>query len=299
MKGAAVERGALLPHPALTAKAGIPGELCQLVADWTGALAPGASIVEPKMDGMRALWINGDLVTREGVAIAGAEHIEAELMRLERAAAVPLFFDGEFQVGGNFATTLAHFGKNGADGHQGVLWAFDMMPARVWHGEDSGEALEVRRPKLDRMLSGATGPVRSLPWAWMTDRAEIEGHARDYIAVGGEGVVVKQAGAVYRRGRSTIWQRIKKAITLDLEIVGYEAERARSWLLGSIICDLNGKRVRVHAGFSDRERLELWRTRADLVGLIAEIEAMEMTEKGSLRSARFLRLRPDKLKGRE
>lgn len=292
--------GAFGHHPALLPRPGQARELCQLVSDWTGRIAAGGCIVEPKLDGIRALWLGAELVTREGTPIAGAEHIEAELMRLQHEAAVPLFVDGEWVVGDSFAATLTHFQARGRSGDAGTLHVFDVMPLSVWRGEDPCEALEVRRGKVDRLLGGTDSlhiraqSVRPMPWAWMTCPMEIERHARDYIAQGGEGIVVKHGLSTYQRKRSSAWQRIKRATTLDLEIVRAEPMKAKPWLLGCLVVDHRGKEVRVTAGFSDAERLSLMRRRDDLPGLIAEVECMEVTEKGSLRSPRWVRMREDK-----
>lgn len=286
---------ALGPHPALLRGNDAGPELCQLVGDWSGRVA-GAQIVEPKVDGIRMLWIGGELVTREGTPIYGAEHIAARLRQLERAAGESMFFDGEWQVGGSFAATLRHFQARGGSGDAGTLHLFDAMPMRVWRGEEPGEPLWARKAALDRLFDGNAGDVRPMPWAYLPapHSMEIEGMARDVIAAGGEGIVVKAADAPYRRKRGLAWQRIKKALTLDLPIVGYEPDRARPWLLGVLIVDHGGVRVRVRAGFSDAERAALLAEGNGLLGQIAEVAVMEITEKGSLRSARWLRMRADK-----
>ena len=287
---------ALSPHPALLRGNDAGNELCQLVGDWTGRVV-GAQVVEPKLDGIRALWIAGELVTREGTPIHGAGHIAARLRWLEREACVPMFFDGEWVVEGSFAATLAHFQARGGNGDAGTVHLFDAMPMTVWRGEECCYALETRKTRLDAMLEGiADAAVRPMPWAYLhsPDPMEIEGMAREFIAAGAEGIVTKQAAATCQRKPGTAWQRIKRAITLDLAIVGAVPQTGREWLLGALLLDYRGRRVRVTAGFSDAERMALWRDRAGLVGTIAEVAAMEVTEAGALRQARFVRLRPDK-----
>lgn len=287
---------ALGSHPALLRGNDAGKELCQLVGDYTGRVI-GNQVVEPKLDGIRALWLNGELVTREGAPIHGAEHIAARLRWLESEACVPMMFDGEWVVAGSFAATLAHFQARGGNGDAGTLHLFDALPMSVWRGEECCHALEVRKTRLDAMLAEkADAAVRPMPWAYLAnpDPMEIEARAREFIAAGAEGIVTKQAGAVYQRKLGTVWQRIKKALTLDLTIVGYEADRARPWLLGVLIVDHGGVKVRVRAGFSDTERLALLCVGDGLIGQVAEIEAVEVTERGSLRSARWLRMRADK-----
>ncbi len=285
---------ALAPHPALARRAG-GRELCQLVDNWKGAVPIGGAIVEPKVDGFRALWIDGELVTREGTPLAGADHIAARLRQLEHEACMPMFFDGEYQVDGSFGRTLAHFRAFGGNGSAGTLQLFDAMPMRVWRGEDACDSLELRRDKLDRLVKGKEdGAVRLMPWAFMTDVADIEARAREYIAAGGEGVVVKQATATYQRNRCGLWQRIKRALTVDLPILRLEPDRAKPYLLGVMVLDRGGREIRVRAGFSDAQRMAFWRDRGEMRGAIAEIEAMEITEAGALRSPRFVRMRADK-----
>jgi ATP-dependent DNA ligase len=287
---------ALAPHPALQRRSEDVGPaLCALVSDWTGKVPFNGALVEPKIDGMRALYCDGELFTREGSTIHGVDHILAKLRAIEHEAAVPLVIDGEWQVGGSFAATIAHFKAAGARGDAGVLHVFDLMPARVWRGEDVCEALHARRAKLDRLLPPFVGDeLRLVPWAYMTDAADIEARARELIAAGGEGVVVKAANSTYRRAKGTIWQRIRKSLTIDAPIVGWTPQRGNEDMLGALVLNVEGVRVHVAAGFSDQERRELWLAREGLKGEFVEVDAMERTERGSLRQAVYRRMRPDK-----
>jgi ATP-dependent DNA ligase len=117
------------------------------------------------------------------------------------------------------------------------------------------------------------------------DAAEIEAKARDLIAAGGEGVVVKRALSTYRRIKSGDWQRIRRSLTLDVPITGFYPLRENADALGSLEGELDGVRFKVAAGFSDAERAELWRVRESLVGAYMEVQAMEITEKGKPRQA--------------
>lgn len=283
------------PHPALMKRRDDHPALCQLVSDWRGRVSGDGAIVEPKRDGIRALYIAGELVTREGSPILGAGHIVAALKAIEHAAAIPLFFDGEWLVSDSFDATQRHFQARGSKGYAGTLHLFDALPMWTWRGEEPGTALYARKTRLEEMLAGSDPAVlRAVPWAYVSDPAEIEAHAADFIAKGGEGVVVKDPFATYRRKQDQSWQRIKKRLTLDLPVVGYEPDEKRPFLLGVLVVDHRGKKVRVSAGFSDVERMALWRRRESLIGSIHEIAAMEVTASGSLRQPRWVRERADK-----
>ena len=279
----------MTPHPALLRRPAEHSELCQLVADWSGQVPEAGAVVEPKHDGMRALWIDGELVSREGAPIRGTAHTAAVLQAMEREAGEAMFFDGEWVVDRSFSATVAHFKANGSRGDAGVLHLFDAMPMRVWRGEDVGEALIERRERLDRLAAPfVRAGLELVPWAFMTDPGGIEARAAELVAVGGEGVVVKDAGSLYRRCKGPAWQRIRKSLTLDLTIIGFRERVGIPSEPGSLVLDHGGVpvHVRVPAG--------LWRARRGLLGAVAEVEAMEATKRGSLRQARFVRLRWDR-----
>jgi ATP-dependent DNA ligase len=288
-----------LPHPALFRRPAEQAELCQLVGNWSGKVPIGGALVEMKWDGMRALYIDGELCSREGSQIHGVDHILAKIREIEREACVPLFIDGEFVVGGTFRETVSHFKAAGGRGDRGTFHVFDMIPMRTWRGEDPSETLQARRAKLDALVTPFVGnEVQLVPWAYMQDAAEIERRAAELIAAGGEGVVVKAALSTYRRTKSANWQRIRKTLTLDVPIAGFYPLRENADALGSIEGVLDGVRFKVAAGFSDAERVELWRVRESLVGSYMEVRAMEVTEVGKPRQAVWVRLRDDKGKVR-
>src|SRR5687768_11285391 len=61
-----------------------PAELCQLAGTWDGQALGPDWICEPKHDGIRLLWIGGQMVTRTGEPFHAAEHLRPEFERLER-----------------------------------------------------------------------------------------------------------------------------------------------------------------------------------------------------------------------
>lgn len=282
-------------HPALLPRGPMAGQLCQLVADFNGQVPAGGCILEPKLDGIRALWIDGQLVTREGAPIEGAGHIAHALRWLDRDGAVPLFVDAEYTVG-TFDETLRHFRSRGQRGDAGTLHVFDVMPMRVWRGQDVGHALHARRKRVDEMFQplGSAGII-PMPWSWIDDAEDARRAAEAIWDAGGEGVVLKHANSTYRLGRSRNWQRIKRINTYDVRIVDTVAQAEHPDRLGAIIGDLDGERVRIAQGFTDRERFDLWLRRESLPGMLVEVEAMERTETGKLRHGRYVRLREDRL----
>jgi ATP-dependent DNA ligase len=213
-------------HPALTRR---PAELCQLAGVWRGDVEAGGTWCEPKIDGVRAIWRESELVTREGVAIHGAEHIRTALLELEAIAGRPLVFDGEFQVAGSYLATLQHVGKGAKADSAGTLWLFDVLPLEVWHGDDDDEPLHKRKAFLAALSAewearqraarsawdwaGHTrqkGPIRIMRDEWLPDAAAVHARAQEVWAADGEGLMLKDWEAPYRRSRSNAWRKVKR-----------------------------------------------------------------------------------------
>jgi DNA ligase-1 len=138
------------------------------------------------------------------------------------------------------------------------------------------------------------------------DLATAEGHdvmrryAKDSVAAGFEGIMIKDLDAPYECRRSTFWMKWKPTITVDLNIVGFEEGTGRNaGRLGAIICegDDNGCRINVNvgSGLSDANRDEYWSARDQLLGNVVEVEADAVTQNQdgtySLRFPRFVRFR--------
>ncbi|KXU30917.1 hypothetical protein AXW74_15040 [Sphingobium sp. AM] len=142
-----------------------PAELCALAVKWDGTVPTGGLIVQEKLDGIRALWIDGQLVTRGGTAIGGTSHIAAALAPLERVFGRPMMLDGEFQVDGALQPTLRHFANGGRYGDAGRLFLFDAVPLDDWRADRCPMPLTARLNALDAAGAALTGDAVSvLPW---------------------------------------------------------------------------------------------------------------------------------------
>jgi ATP-dependent DNA ligase len=64
--------------------------------------------------------------------------------------------------------------------------------------------------------------------------------------------------------------------------------------LGNFIVDVDGVKVNVGEGITDKQRDEFWQNKNKLIGKIIEVKFQEKTPDGSLRFPRFVRHRMDK-----
>lgn len=209
-----------------------PKELCQLAGTWKGDVPIPGLLAEVKVDGWRALYLPDHkgkprLFTRNGHPIEGTGHIVWQLGRMADAAGEPMIFDGEFQVDGALAATKAWCERGWKQGGEaGQFFAFDCMPLREWQGGGSATRLIERKAILRELLAvanddcwdwrpGSHGrdaeapPVVVVDDEWAFDTRHVMDLANRVWASGGEGLMLKNAEAAYRRNRSDDWLKVK------------------------------------------------------------------------------------------
>lgn len=206
--------------------------LCQLAGDYRGQLMPAhGSLVEPKIDGWRCLYIPGHdgkpaLWTRQGMPLMGAGHVLKRLVEIDRAMGGGHVIDGEFQVDGTLAATKAHCERGWRDGDRGTFHAFDCMPWRSWDRGGTDTPLYQRKLLLQGAIEG-TAPdpweweegsrgrghgqpcVVLMPERWVSDAADLRSYADEIWRAGGEGVMMKDAESCYSRRRTNAWLKVK------------------------------------------------------------------------------------------
>ncbi len=214
-------------HPALSQR---PRELVQLAGEWRGGVPDHGIWIEEKLDGVRAAWIGGELLTREGLPIGGVDHIAYRLRSIEKAAGHAIFFDGEFIAPGGYRATLRHIGQGLRAPEQGTLHLFDAMPSAEWAQGGSTRPLYERKRMLRDWVALAADPSADWTWrpgtngrepvgpalsvvsdTWAATQVDVERLANEVWARGGEGVMLKDAESVYCRTRSNAWRKYKRA----------------------------------------------------------------------------------------
>lgn len=254
-----------------------PVEMCQLAGVWAGTLPPGQWEAELKVDGVRAIWADGELWSREGVPLE-LPHVAADLARLEARFGEPMAIDGEYQEPGGFLDTLAVIQSRGRREARGVLHVFDALPLSAWRADDGEEPVETRRHWLGRAWADwSPAHLRRVPVVPVFSAQAIEARARTIWSAGGEGLVLKRTGAPYRRARSTDWLKVKREITLTGEVVELVDRAARVRIKGRLVG------VALAPGQADPLA----------VGMCVTVQAMEWTERGQLRHARVVAIGKD------
>jgi hypothetical protein len=277
-------------------------ELCMLPVD--AEIVPRESgdavyrrdkrIVQLKADGIRALYIEGRIVTREGTALECALHCQPGLRRLEDSYGHEMMFDGEYVADGGFNATIGEMQRREG---KGTFWAFDALPLGAWIVGGTEEPIEDRLTILRRRIveeDASASPFAGFMDWWMLDGEETYAKARELWAAGYEGVVVKQPGSPYRRERAADWQRIKQVFTHDLIV---QDIMMKGGVLQKIVVfagrDIGN--ITISTGWDVRQAREIQSAFKMGYAIVAEV-AYQLTtgEKRSVRGARFIRLRGDK-----
>ena len=315
----------------------IPVFSCQLATNSEGRPEMrGTKRLEPKLDGVRVLMVvlpeimvHGVVATtcysRNGKVFENFEHIEEQVRKnigeLVSAAGRTkhmssgilkqgFVLDGEV-VGNSFQELMRQARrKENVSAEDSVFHVFDIIPLvdfrrGHWNAQLSKRIalLESMQPAFDKMPNMELLPHLQVDLDTHEGNNKLERYAKDMVAAGFEGIMIKDLDSPYICKRSTSWMKWKPTITVDLEVIGLEEGTGRNkGRLGALVCNGvdDGKEITVNAGsgFSDAERDSLWEDRNLIFGRTVEIMADAITQNQdgtySLRFPRFVRFRDDK-----
>lgn len=120
---------------------------------------------------------------------------------------------------------------------------------------------------------------------------------------GEEGIMLKNKHAVYQPDMRPEhhWYKIKKQITYDAVIMGFEAGKGKyADMVGAVVYgmyDKKGGKLKVigtTSGMTDKLRLMMTKTPNSYIGKVIELKAMEQTPDGSFRHPQFVRFNNEK-----
>ena len=173
-------------------------------------------LVQLKADGVRAIYAEGRIVSREGVPLDCALHCQPALRRLEEAFGQPMVFDGEYVEEDGFVATIA--AQRRGEGY-GVMWLFDAMPFEQWSAGGSTDPALWRLQELRKRVMEAQSPFLGMLDFWVMDPDQTRAKFAELIREGYEGLVTKDPSAPYVRTRSDAWRRLKGRFSLNAPVI--------------------------------------------------------------------------------
>lgn len=260
-----------------------------------------------KLNGTRATYINGKLISRQGIEFKGLEHIIEELSNYGE----DYIFDGELirkNIDGlsdneNFTIGTGIINSDEEDKSCIEFVIFDMVDKFdfLMRGK-SKQDYRIRRSMLNVVAEDCRNcdNVRIVPVIYYGSDPNMIDHYLEYAeSMGWEGLMLNK-NAPYVCKRTTDLIKIKKFKYSDLKIIGYEEGTNKyEGMLGAVIVDYKGNTVNVGSGFTDEQREEYWKIREELIGKIVEVKYKDVTKdkKTGLESLQFpvfQRIREDK-----
>jgi len=303
----------------------IPVFECQLATDSTKHPKKliGKKLLEPKLDGIRVLAISTPHSTkffsRSGKTLDNFDHIAQKIHDVRKyfvsnrhwqeGNMQEFVLDGEI-VSENFQALMKQAQrKTEVDTSDSVFTIFDVIRLSDfkkghWNTTQRIRSLKYLESVKDKI--NEVSPSLHIITGIKVNLDTEEGHsimqryAEDNVAMGYEGIMVKDVDAPYQCKRGTAWMKWKPNITVDLQITDMEEGTGRNvGRLGALVCqgEDQGRDIftNVGSGLSDEQRDEFWANKDSLIGSIVEIKADVVTQNQngtySLRFPRFLRFR--------
>lgn len=262
-----------------------------------------------KLNGVRATYYRGNLYARSGEEHKGLYHLNDTI---RETVGTDIVFDGELtlidkgELSDNEAFRKATGIINADDGSPEKaligFTVFDALPADEFDKGESVDSYIERRRKLDEVY----GPrleskcVKILPLEYAgCDKSMIPLLLDKMVREDKEGLMLN-LDVPYKCKRHNGILKVKQFYTMDLPIIGCEEGSGRlKGKLGALVLDFNGNEVRVGSGFTDEERVDLWKRRNRLLGTLCEVKYKEISQDKStgaesLQFPVYITLRGDK-----
>ena len=252
-----------------------------------------------KLNGVRGTYVDGEIISRQGIPFTNLDHIILELKRMETICGKSMVFDGELvrkNIDGlpdneNFRIGTGLINSDNADKSCIEFVLFDCLPLNEFRTGESKALFSERRGILGGLFSHYYWKnVRLVPIQYVGDNEKaIDHYLKLADELGWEGLMLNKDCPYYCK-RHTGLIKIKSFKHSDLRIVDYEeGEGKYVGMLGSVIVEYKGGSVAIGSGLSDEQRVNYWKNPDELIGKIVQVKFKEetMDKKTGLRSLQF------------
>ena len=250
-----------------------------LAKNWQLGVSPAAYLVSEKLDGVRALWDGRVLRFRSGRQIAAPDWFLAALPSTA--------LDGELWLGrGQFDRLSGAVRRNvpvDAEWRDIRYMIFD-LPA------GAGPFAE-RLERLAGLLSAQAVPwLQKIEQVQLPSAAVLQQRLQDVADLGGEGLMLHRADALWSAGRSDTLRKLKPMPDDEARVVGYEPGKGRlAGRVGALLVEMDsGRRFSLGTGLSDADRQT-----PPALGELVTYRSRGLTPSGLPRFASFVRQRPE------
>jgi hypothetical protein len=258
----------------------IPTPALLLANKWTETTDPTRWHMSEKLDGVRALWTRGMLVSRNGNKFSAPAWFIEKLPK-------DVELDGELFGGrGKFQTAVSI-----ARSHDSARW--QELTFQVFDAPGVKGVFEERMKRLDALLGGGKcgKHVVVVAQTVCTSLEHLMTQLKTVEAAGGEGIMLRQPGSAYVGSRSSTLLKVKTFHDADAKVIAHEPGKGKyTGQCGALKCTMigSGKEFRVGTGMSDADRIN-----PPSVGSTIIYRYFELTLDGIPRFPVFVGLRAD------
>lgn len=251
-----------------------------------------------KINGNRASYYQGKLMSRQGKEFIGMQHIISDLEQL----GIGWFYDGELvrknidnlSDGENFRIGTGIINSDSESKNEIKFVIFDYFPESDIKNKESTDKYKLRRKMLNELREViAEKNLKNIEIVTMvyegTDQTQIMKWLDYAVEHGWEGLMLNK-DSTYKCKRTTDLIKIKRFYTMDLPIVeALEGDGRLKGTLGALVVKYKDNTVNIGSGFNDETRREFWEDRDNLVGRIIEVKYKEISrdKKTGLESLQF------------
>lgn len=258
-----------------------------------------------KLNGNRASFYKGKLISRQGKEFTGMQHIISDLEQLEHG----WFYDGELirenvdniSDGENFRIGTGIINSELESKNEIKFVIFDYFPESDIKKKESTAKYMLRREMLNSLREVIKEKnLQNIEIVTMvyegTDQSQIMKWLDYAVEQDWEGLMLNK-DSVYKCKRTTDLIKIKRFYTMDLSIVEVlEGDGRLKGTLGALAVKYKDNTVNVGSGFDDETRNRLWDNRDMIIGRVIEVKYKEISKDKrtgleSLQFPIFIRLR--------
>ena len=231
-----------------------------------------------KLDGVRGYWDGSRFLSRQGNVFHAPEWFTTHLP--------PTALDGELWMARkSFQRTVSIVRRQDA----GELWR--EIRYVVFDTPHAHEPFEHRQRELRRLLGDSRNPfVSVLPHQPCRDTDHLKQELARVVALGGEGVMLRQPDSRYEAGRSSTLLKVKTFHDAEATVLAHlpGSGRHKGRIGALLVAFPNGTQFSVGNGFTHKQR-----EHPPVIGSVITVRYQELTDRGVPRFPSFVRVRAD------
>lgn len=233
-------------------------------------------LVSEKLDGVRGFWDGKKMLSRSGRVIPVPRWF------VKHFPSYPL--DGELWMGRETFEQMSALARRKVavdEDWRGVKFMVFDLPA-------SSEKFELRYKQAKSSLGALSVFMEVIEHKRIVKQAKLETWLEEVIDAGGEGLMLHRENATYQSGRNSDLIKLKPYYDAEASVLAYQAGKGKfEGMMGSILVENSeGVTFKIGTGFTIKERMN-----PPSIGAIVTYQYSGLTQKGTPRFARYLRVR--------